>query len=153
MELLEECDYAIQHMAGQRNCNADSLSRYPVQCLNVNIEELTKENKGFIAEMPNCPTGGHRGIQRTIEHIKLYTSWPNLDQDVTQYIKECKTCQLNKETRQNIKLPLTLTDTKTTPWEKIYSDIVGSLPVTESGMKYVLTRQDNFASLRYHYGI
>jgi hypothetical protein len=45
MELLEECDYAIQHMAGQRNRNADSLSRYPVQCLNVNIEELTDERK------------------------------------------------------------------------------------------------------------
>jgi hypothetical protein len=98
--LLEEYDYEIQFRAGQRNCNADSLSRYPVQCLNVNAEEITDERKQrIIAEMHNCPIGGHQGIQRTIERIKLYTFWPNLDQGVTQYIKECKTCQLNRHVR------------------------------------------------------
>jgi hypothetical protein len=85
--------------------------------------------------MHNCPVGGHQGIQRTIERIKLYISWPGLEQDVTQYVKECKICQLNKETHPNVKLPLTLTDTKTTPWEKVYLDIVGPLPMIETGMK------------------
>ena len=144
--LLEEYDYDIEYRAGQRNCNADSLSHYPVQCLNVNIEELTVERKQrIISEMHNCPIGGHQGVHRTIERIKLYTSWPNLDQDVAQYIKECKTCQINKETRQNVKLPLTVTDTKTTPWEKVYLDVVGPLPMTENGMKYILTCQDNLS--------
>jgi hypothetical protein len=54
-------------------------------------------------------------------------------------------CQLNKETQPNSKLPLTITDTKATPWEKIYLDIVGPLPVTERGMKYILTCQDNLS--------
>jgi hypothetical protein len=77
--LLEEYDYEIEYRAGKRNCNADSLSRYPVQCLNVNVEELTLERKRrIISEMHNCPVGGHQGIHRTIERIKLYTSWPNL---------------------------------------------------------------------------
>jgi hypothetical protein len=93
--------------------------------------------------MHNCPVGVHQGIQRTIEHIKLYISWPGLDQDVTQYVKECKTCKLNKETHPNIKLPLTVMDTKTTLWEKVCLDIVGSSPMTETGMKYILTCQDN----------
>jgi hypothetical protein len=144
--LLEEYDYEIQYRAGQRNCNADSLSRYPIQCLNVNIDEVTEERKQrIIAEMHNCPIGGHQGIQRTAERIKLYISWPGLDQDVTQYIKQCKICQLNKDTRPNIKLPLTITDTKTAPWEKIYLDIVGPLPITETNMKYILTCQDNLS--------
>jgi hypothetical protein len=95
--------------------------------------------------MHNCPIGGHQGIQRTIERIKLYLSWPGLEQDVTQYIKECKICQINKETHRNIRLPLTVTDTKTTPWEKVYLDIVGPLPLTENGMKYILTCQDNLS--------
>jgi transcription elongation factor Elf1 len=97
--LLEEYDYEIQYRAGQRNCNADSLSRYPIQCFNVNIEEITNERKQkIITEMHNCPVGGHQGIQRTTERIKLYLSWPGLEQDVTQYVRECKICQLNKET-------------------------------------------------------
>jgi hypothetical protein len=44
--------------------------------------------------MHNCPVGGHQGIQRAIERIKLYISWPGLDQDVAQYIKQCKTWQI-----------------------------------------------------------
>jgi hypothetical protein len=51
-------------------------------------------------------------------------------------VKECKTCQLNN---------LTVTDTKTTPWEKVYLDIVGPLSMTETGMKYILTCQDNLS--------
>jgi transcription elongation factor Elf1 len=142
--LLEEYDYEIQYRAGQRNCNADSLSRYPIQCVNVNVEDITNERKQkIITEMHNCPVGDHQGIQRTTESIKLYLSWRGLEQDVTQYVKECKICQLNKETRQNIKLPLTITDTKNTPWEKVYLDIAGPLPMTETDIIYILTCQDN----------
>jgi hypothetical protein len=41
--LLEEYDYEIQYRAGPRNCNAESLSRYPIQCLNVNVDDITEE--------------------------------------------------------------------------------------------------------------
>jgi hypothetical protein len=34
---------------------------------------------------------------------------------------------------------------KTTPWEKVYLDIVGPYPITESGIKYILTCQDNLS--------
>jgi hypothetical protein len=95
--------------------------------------------------MHNCPVGGHQGIQRTTERIKLYLSWSGLEQDVTHYVKECRICQLDKETHQNIKLPLTVTDTKNTPWEKVYLDIVGPLLMAETGIKYILTCQDNLS--------
>lgn len=55
-----------------------------MECLNINIEEISEERKQkIIQEMHNCPIGGHQGIQRTIERIKLYLTWPGLDQDVT----------------------------------------------------------------------
>jgi hypothetical protein len=76
--LLEEYDYEIQYRPGQRNCNADSLSRYPLQCFNINIEEITKERKEkIITEMHNCPVGGHQGIQRTTERHKIvyFMAW------------------------------------------------------------------------------
>jgi hypothetical protein len=38
--LLEEYDYEIQYKAGQKNCNADSLSRYPIQCLDRQCREV-----------------------------------------------------------------------------------------------------------------
>jgi hypothetical protein len=150
--LLEEYDYEILYRAGQRNCNADSLSRYPIQCLNVNIETITDERKQkIISEMHDCPVGGHQGVQRTLERIKLYIMWPGIEEDVTKYVKQCKTCQLNKETHSKIKLPLAITDTQTTPWDKIYLDIVGPLTITENGNKYILTCQDNLS--KYFIGV
>jgi hypothetical protein len=95
--------------------------------------------------MHNCPIGGHQGICKTIEKIKLYLSWPGMEKEVTQYIKECKICQVNKDTQKKVKMPLTITDTKSTPWEKLYLDIVGPLTQTENNMKYVLTSQDNLS--------
>jgi hypothetical protein len=144
--LLEEYDYEIEYRAGKCNCNADSLSRYPVHCLNVEAEEITDDRKAkIISEMHNCPIGGHQGINRTIERIKLYITWPGMEQEVTQFIRNYKTCQVNKETRKNIKLPLTITDTKACPWGKLYLDVVGPLTTTEKSMKYILTCQDNLS--------
>jgi hypothetical protein len=52
---------------------------------------------------------------------------------------------LNKETCSKTKLPLTVTDTKTVPWENIYLDIVGPLPIEENNKMYILTCQDNLS--------
>jgi hypothetical protein len=45
--------------------------------------------------MHDCPIG-HQVINRKLERIKLYLTWPGIEQDVTQYIKQCKICQTNK---------------------------------------------------------
>jgi len=36
-------------------------------------------------------------------------------------------------------------DTQFHPWDKLYLNIVGPLPMTEEGHKYVLTCQDNLS--------
>jgi hypothetical protein len=95
--------------------------------------------------MHDCPIGGHQGINSTIERIKLYVTWPGIERDVGKFIKRCKICQMNKETRRNTKLPLIITDTKSCPWEKVYLDVVGPLTTTEKNMKYALTCQDNLS--------
>jgi hypothetical protein len=104
--LLDEFDYEVLYRAGMYNYNADNLSRYPIRCLNINVEKLAEERKNkIISEMHNCPVGGHQGIQRTTERIKLYTSWQGSDQDVIDFIKTFKTCQINKETTPKVKQP------------------------------------------------
>lgn len=144
--LLEEYEYEVQYRAGKKNCNADSLSRYPVECLSVDIEQIDKDRKlKIINEMHNCPVGGHQGVQRTVERIKLYITWPGLEQDVTEYVRKCKICQISKESNHKIKQRLEITDTHDRPWIKIYLDIVGPLPQTENDNKYILTCQDNLS--------
>lgn len=144
--LLEEYDYEIKYRAGIKNCNADCLSRYPVECMQFNVEQISNERKlAIIKEMHNCPVGGHQGIQRTTERIKLYTSWMGMEKDVADYIRNCKVCQMNKDPHQKVKQQLEVTDTQDEPFCKLYLDVVGPLPVTEDNFRYILTCQDNLS--------
>jgi len=54
----------------------------------------------------------------------------------------------NKLSRKT-KMPLTITDTPTRPFEKCALDIVRPLTVTTNGNKYILTFQDNLTIQKY----
>jgi hypothetical protein len=141
--LLEEYDFNIEYKAGKRNVNADALSRNPI-AMTVMITSKEKQIK-ILNEMHECPIGGHQGVQRTYDRLKLYVTWPGMFQDVEIYIKNCVTCQRNKYTGPYTKAPFQETDTQYQPWDKIYLDIVGPLNMTEDGYKYILTCQDNLS--------
>jgi hypothetical protein len=110
--LLEEYDYNVEYKAGKRNVNADALSRNPV-VMTVMIASKEKQNK-ILKEMHECPIGGHQGIQRTYERLKLYVTWPGMFQDVENYIKKCEICQKNKFTGPYTKASFQETDTVST---------------------------------------
>jgi hypothetical protein len=141
--LLAEDDYEIKYKRGKQNANADGLSRYPV--LAVEAKDLTPERKNrIIKEMHSDPIGDHQGINRTVDRIKLYISWPNMIKDVTNYIRACEVCQKMKHCKEN-RCQMQVTDTQPEPWKKIHLDIVGPLPCTEEGHKYILSCQDNLS--------
>ena len=147
--LLEEFEFNIEHKAGKRNTNADALSRNPV-VLTTLIASKEKQSR-IIKEMHEFPLGGHLGINRTYDRLKLYVTWPGMYQDVERFIKCCKICQENKIQGPYNKAPLQETDTQNEVWDKIYLDIVGPYPISEDGHKYVLTCQDNLS--KYIIGI
>ena len=108
--LLEEYDFEIKYKPGKQNENAGSLGRYPV--LSIETKELTQDKRlKFIKEMYSDSIGGHQGINRTVERIKLYTTWPNIVKDVTNYIKKFEICQKMKHSKEN-KCQLQIRDTK-----------------------------------------
>ena len=141
--MLEECDYTIAYKTGNRNVNADALSRNPA-VMTILITSKGKQQK-ISKEMHECPIGGHQGIQRTYDRLKLHVTWPGMFHDVEDYITRCKICQKNKFTGPYIQASFQETDTQFQPWEKLYLDIVGPLPMTEEGHKYMLTCQDNLS--------
>jgi hypothetical protein len=57
--------------------------------------------------------------------------------DVQEYITNCKVSKNNKFTVRYIKAPFQETDTQFHPWDKLYLDIIGPLPMTEEGFKYI----------------
>jgi hypothetical protein len=139
---LEENDYTVVYKAGKKNVNADALSRSPVVMTVITFNE--KQYK-ILKEMHECPVGGHQGIQRTYDKLKMYVTWLGMFQDVENYIRKCEVCQKNKFTGPHVQAPFQETDTQHQPWDKLYLDIVGALNVTDEGHKYILTCQDNLS--------
>ena len=96
----------------------------------------------IIKEFHESPLGGHQGMNRTISRIKLYYYWPGMAKDVGQFIQSCPSCQRNKVSKIN-KVPMKITTTASKPFEQIFLDIVGPLPLSIQQNRYILTFQDN----------
>jgi hypothetical protein len=65
-------------------------------------KERPKENhsedrkRQILYEHHDAPLGGHRGMNITCKAIRENYSWPDMKREVEEYIKQCKSCQINK---------------------------------------------------------
>lgn len=101
-----------------------------------------KEQWAILKAYHDSPFGGHFGVSKTYNKIKRRFKWKGLKKDVGAYVKKCKKCQQNKIGRR-IKMPLILTDVSKKPFDKVYVDIVGPLPISSNGNKYILSMLDD----------
>lgn len=111
----------------------------------VEVNDIKKLEK-ILREYHNSPIGYHQGIERTYKRISLKFRWKNLFRDVEKFVKTCPKCQLNKSGPSN-KAPMVITTTSRDVFEKLTMDIVGALPETCDGNKYILTMQDDLSRL------
>ena len=110
------------------------------------IQNISNDRKEQIfREFHDSPVGGHQGMKRTLERIKLYVRWPGMKEDVEKYIRRCETCQKNKLTRKKVRMPMEITTTPDVVFQKCCMDVVGPLPVTHRGNRYLLTFQDELS--------
>ena len=60
-------------------------------------------------------------------------------------MKQCRSCQVNKILGPKVKASMEITSTAAYPFDKCYLDIVGPLPTSTTGNKYILTFQDDLS--------
>jgi hypothetical protein len=147
---LEEYDYEVKYKKGSNNTNSDAVTRIHVAEVYTDthdhkIEPTKEEKQALFQEMHDKPVGGHLGINRTYDRIKLFTTWSGMKQELEEYVKQCETCQKNKITQNKSKMPMKITTTPEVVWEKCALDIVSPLTQTLDGNKYVLTFQDELS--------
>lgn len=108
---------------------------------------VPKDNReAVIRAHHDTPFGGHQGVERTTSTIAERYYWKNMDIDIEDYIRTCEKCNKKKATvSEKTPVPLQLTTPVTRPFQKVAMDIVGPLPQTHSGNKYILTFQDHFS--------
>jgi len=145
---LAEYDYEIVYRRGSQNTNADALSRIGsvVSKEDDRSDEFDEDRKRQILyEFHDAPVGGHRGMNKTYRAIKSQYFWPNMRREFEEYLKECRSCQVNKMLTPKHKAPIEITTIAEHPFDKCYLDIVGPLPVTQGNNKYILTFQDDLS--------
>jgi len=101
--------------------------------------------KKILYEFHDSPLGGHRGMNKTYHAIKSQYFWPNMRREVEKYVKQCRSCQVNKMLTPKHKAPMEITTTAEHSFDKCYLDIVGPLTVTQGNNKYILTFQDDLS--------
>lgn len=89
------------------------------------------------------PTGGHLGVAKTTEKIRERFYWASYKEDVVKYIRCCTICEARKNPSRAArgKLGQYLVGE---PLERVAIDILGPLPRTEKGNKYIVIISDYF---------
>ncbi|RWS24026.1 pol polyprotein-like protein, partial [Leptotrombidium deliense] len=82
-------------------------------------------------------SGGHTGIRKTFERIKIRFHWRSMYSDVVKYVRSCTVCQCTKNRMQKVGMLKPVTPGNR-PFSKVGIDIVGLLPQTKSGNRYII---------------
>ena len=86
------------------------------------------------------PLSGHQGTERTYEQIKQTYWWPKMKQDTQAHIRTCERCQ--KRNPQKDKIGRNPSKTPDYPFQHIGIDIMGPLPRTMTGKRYIVVAID-----------
>ena len=86
----------------------------------------------------------HQSAKRTYKTMKKYVFWYGMLADIKLFIQQCKTCKLTK-THSDKKQGYMQLFTPSKPFEIVAIDIVGPLPTTRRGNRYILTTIDKFS--------
>ena len=113
------------------------------------------KHKGIFVEVPVVPPSqrseflemghgsAHMGVERKYELIRVNAYWPGLQTDVQKFVTTCERCQLSKSSVNRNKAPLQSIFTAR-PMETWAMDIMGPLPCSASGYRYILVATDLF---------
>ena len=91
----------------------------------------------------SIPSSGHLGVNKTKSRILNSFYWPQCSKDVSEYVRSCHGCQLAGKAGDRTKAPMVIVPPVEQPFTKVSCDVVGPLPTSTSGSKYILTIIDH----------
>lgn len=87
----------------------------------------------------DCSWSGHLGIKKTKALLTQEYYWPGCWKDVETFVRTCDACKRVGKSTDRLKAPMKLVPVITEPFRRLVIDIVGPLPQTQSGYRYILT--------------
>ncbi len=103
-----------------------------------------EHKRTFIQSHHDAPTYRHPGINKTYQITSRRYWWPNMRQDVMDYVRGCANCQCNKINTQPTKAPILpiFLKPEAMPFETIAMDFITKLPISQ-GYDSILTVTDH----------
>ena len=102
-----------------------------------------KARRSILYACHDMQTSGHLGVTKTVSKIKQKFYWPGLQSDVRSYIAGCDACSKRKGPILSKRAPMQIVRSGF-PMERIAIDILGELPETPRGNKYIVVIGDYF---------
>ena len=90
------------------------------------------------------PSAGHIGVRRTLARITTHYYWYNIKEDVRRWIQNCMACAKGKIHRAKHREGIDTVPVIGQPGAQWGADILGPMPTTRGGKRYVLVVTDLF---------
>ena len=104
------------------------------------IEQLVlpKECRAAVLQLAHdIPMAGHLGKKKTSDRVLQRFYWPGVYRDVEDHIRICEQCQRSAP-KGKVKAPLIPLPIMEEPFKRIAMDVVGPLPRSSSGKRFIL---------------
>jgi hypothetical protein len=101
---------------------------------------LMKDVELVLRALHEDPFAGHFGVKRTYQKVAERYFWPDMRKHVYDFVKTCDACQRRgpPPARPEPLYPLSVGE----PFERIGIDMVGPLPETATGNKFIIVATD-----------
>ena len=92
---------------------------------------------GVLEGLHNTLVGGHMGERKTLEKVRARFYWLGQRKEVEQWCRNCNVCLSRKSPSHKARAPMEISQTLR-PMQRVAMDILGPLPETLRGNKYIL---------------
>jgi len=99
--------------------------------------------KEILEEAHDSSIEGHFDVNKTLEKIRKRFYWVTCKQDIENWCKSCKVCVSKQGSSRKGKSPLQIYNVGL-PFQRVQMDVLGPLPKTDSGNRFVLVIVDCF---------
>ena len=99
----------------------------------------------LLQEHHDTPFAAHFGFDKTYEAIQRIFYWPNMHQDVKNFVTSCDLCQRNKSSTQQPQGLLQPLPIPTANWQQISMDFIVQLPKTKANFDAIVVFVDRLS--------
>ena len=105
-----------------------------------------------LSQIHSGAVGGHLGVKKTIMKVQQRFYWCGYHKFISEWCRKCDLCHSRKKPNKTHRAPMQKYNVGL-PLERVAMDILGPLPQTNSGNKYVLVVSDYFTKWTEAYAI